>query len=70
MKDYNEIPESLKLMLEEAVSTDPYGLSPKTLYKNIASSLLFTPADKVSKIMEVSYSVVVMIADENDIGLS
>jgi len=70
MKEYKELPESLQLMLEDAVSTDPYGLSPKSLYKNIAGSLMGTPADKVAQIMEVSYSVVVMIADENEISLT
>jgi len=70
MKEYNDLPQSLQLMLEDAVASDPYDLSPKTLYKNIAGSLMGTPADKVAQIMEVSYSVVVMIADENEIGLS
>jgi len=66
MKDYNDLPQSIQLMLEDAVQSDPYGLSPKTLYKNIVGSLKGTPSFKVAEIMEVSMSLVDMIEAENE----
>jgi len=66
MKDYNDLSPSVQLMLEDAVQSDPYGLSPKTLYKNIVGSLKGTPAFKVAEIMDVSISLIEMIASENE----
>ena len=38
MIDYDDLDTNIKNWLEEIVSSDPYGLNPKTLYKNIYSS--------------------------------
>lgn len=65
MKDYNLISPSIQTMLEDAVSSDPYGLKPESFYKTIVGSIQGTPADKVSEIMGISYSLVLMIAEEN-----
>ena len=65
MKSYEDLSTSIKLMLEDAVSSDPYGLSPSTLYKNIVGSLKTVPVDELSKIMEVSLSLIMMIDAES-----
>ena len=51
MLEYEELPETLKRKLENYVLSDPYGLRPGTLYKNIVGSLHGTPSDKVAMII-------------------
>jgi len=66
MKDYKDLTPSIQLMLEDAVSTDPYGLQPQTLYKNIVGSLQSGRIDKVAEIFDVSISLCEMIQRENE----
>jgi len=55
MKDYEELEDEVKQELEAIADNDPYGLSPKTLYKNILCS---TGNDEtLSKIFEVPLSL-------------
>jgi hypothetical protein len=55
MKNYEDL-EEIKQELEAISDNDPYGLSPKTLYKNILHS---TGDDEaLSRIFEVSLSLV------------
>ena len=62
MIEYNNLPQGLKTDLEMAVQSDPYGLRPETLYRNIYHSSGST-ADLV-KIFEVPYSLVLEIKDQ------
>lgn len=56
MKDYEDLEDEVKQELEAIADNDPYGLSPKTLYKNILCS---TGDDEaLSKIFEVPLSLV------------
>ena len=56
MKDYEDLEDDVKQELEAIAENDPYGLSPKTLYKNILCS---TGDDEaLSKIFEVPLSLV------------
>jgi len=64
MTKYEDLSKIVRTMLEDAVSTDPYGLSPNTLYKNIVCSSVSTPDYKVAEIMEVPIILVDMIRDE------
>lgn len=66
MKPYEKLTPGVQLMLEDAVSSDPYGLSPKTLYTNIANSLVSGRVDKVAEIFDVSISLCEMIQKENN----
>ncbi len=38
MKEYEDLPKELKVRIEAICSSDPYGLSPATLYRNIYAS--------------------------------
>ena len=61
MKEYEDLPRELKVKIEEVCDSDPYGLSPKTLYKNInASSGSY---EKLADIFEVMPSVVKAIKE-------
>lgn len=54
--DYEDLEDEIKQALEAIADNDPYGLSPKTLYKNILCS---TGDDEaLSKIFEVPLSLV------------
>jgi hypothetical protein len=56
MKAYENLEDEVKQELEAISDNDPYGLSPKTLYKNILHS---TGDDEtLSKIFEVPLSLV------------
>lgn len=66
MKVYETLPAGIQLLLEEAVSSDPYGLSPKTLYKNISASLQSCSTDRVAEIYDVSLSLTIMIKEFNE----
>ena len=56
IKSYESRDESLKKWIEEIVSSDPYGLSPKTLYDNIYYS---TGDDRqLSQIFEVPVGLI------------
>ena len=66
MKPYDKLSPSIQLMLEDAVSSDPYDLSPKTLYKNIVNSLASGRIDKVAEIFDISISLCEMIQKENN----
>jgi len=69
MKTFNELPQTIQSLLRDIAETDPYGLQPETLYKNIAGSLQGTPNTQVSKIFEVPFFLVTMIEkqlEEND----
>ena len=65
MKAYAELPNSIQLMIEDAVSTDNYGLQPTTLYKNVVGSLKSSSPEQVSKIFEISLTLCEMIKNEN-----
>jgi hypothetical protein len=56
MKKYEDLDEQLKLELEEIVKSDPYGLLPQTLYKNIFHST--GPITTLAEIFDVKASVV------------
>ena len=56
MKKYEDLDETLKLELEEAVKSDRYGLRAETLYKNIFNST--GPITTLAAIFEVKASVV------------
>lgn len=66
MKEYNELTPSIQVMLEDAVSTDPYGLKPQSLYKNIVGTLQSTDDFKTAEIFEVSPTLCTMIREENE----
>ena len=38
MKEYEDLPKELKVKIQEICDSDPYGLSPNTLYRNIYAS--------------------------------
>ena len=52
MKEFEEIDESLKEEIQSVCDFDPYGLSPKTLYRNIYHSS--GSYETLAKIFEVS----------------
>ncbi|MDP3266170.1 MAG: hypothetical protein Q8M39_05010 [Sulfuricurvum sp.] len=61
MKDYEDLEDEVKQELEAISDNDPYGLSPKTLFKNILCS---TGDDEtLSKIFEVPLSLVKRIKE-------
>lgn len=66
MLDYSLLKPSIQLMLEDAVSCDPYGLSPKTLYQNIMGSLQSCSIDQVAKIFEVPLCLCLMLQESQD----
>lgn len=65
LKPYETISENIKERLEREVESDPYGLRPETLYKNICGTLMTTPAEKAAEIFEVPYSLVLDIQRQN-----
>ena len=65
MKTYEELNENLQERLEEIVSSDPYGLSPRTLYKNIYLTSLSSTIENTAKIFEVNEHIVHLIINEN-----
>jgi hypothetical protein len=66
MKPYNQLSQGIQVMLEGYVASDPYGLKPSTLYKNIAGSLHSSSPEQVAKIFEVSETLCEMIQKAND----
>ena len=61
MKEYELLEAVLKKKIEAVCETDPYGLSPQTLYKNIYHST--GSYEKLSKIFEVLPSLVKAIKE-------
>jgi len=56
MKEFEEIDENLKKEIQSVCDSDPYGLSPQTLYGNIYRS---SGSDEtLAKIFEVSPSLI------------
>ncbi|QOY53035.1 hypothetical protein [Candidatus Sulfurimonas baltica] len=62
MKNYEDLPRELKAKIEEICELDPYGLSPKTLYKNIYASKSGSYV-KLAEIFEVMPSLVKAIKE-------
>jgi hypothetical protein len=56
MRAYEELEDDIKRQLEKIADNDPYGLSPKTLYKNILCSS--GDDETLSKLFEVPLSLV------------
>ena len=61
MKEYELLETALKKKIEAVCETDPYGLSPQTLYKNIYHSS--GSYVKLAEIFEVSPSLVKAIKE-------
>lgn len=64
MKHFEEIEEGLKRQIKSICDSDPYGLSPETLYQNIYFSSGTT--ESLAKIFEVSPSLIIAIKDGKD----
>jgi hypothetical protein len=71
MVEFTELDKSIQEDLKDAVMSDPYGLSPKTLYRNIVGSLMGAHGSdlerirSVANIMGVSVGTVSMIFEAN-----
>ena len=61
MRDYEELDEGLKKKLEQVCESDPFGLSPKTIYRNIYRST--GSYETIAKIFEVMPSLVKAIKE-------
>ena len=61
MKDYEELDEALKQEIKEVCDSDPFGLSPETLYRNIYYST--GSYVKLAEIFEVLPSLVKAIKE-------
>jgi len=61
MKEYEDLDESLRREIQSVCESDPYGLHPETLYKNIYHSS--GDANMLAKIFEVTPSLVKAIKD-------
>ena len=62
---------SLKMKIQQAISDDPYGLSPDTMYKNVYFTYQSNKSiEKTSMIYNLSTSLVIEIIDyiENNKG--
>ena len=64
MNDYKELPPSVQVLLEGYAQEDPYGLSPVSLYNNIANSS--GSAEDLAKIFNVSLSLIESIRSINE----
>ena len=64
MTDYKDLPHSIQVMLEGYAQEDPYGLSPATLYNNIANSS--GSSEDLAKIFNVSLSLIESIRSINE----
>ena len=64
MKDYKELPPSVQVLLEGYAQEDPYGLSPVSLYNNIANSS--GSSEDLAKIFNVSLSLIESIRSINE----
>ena len=64
MKDYKDLPHSIQVMLEGYAQEDPYGLSPVSLYNNIANSS--GSSEDLAKIFNVSLSLIESIRSINE----
>jgi hypothetical protein len=68
MKSYENIPESIKIMLEYHSLNSRCGISPqRELYESITSALKITDNDTntVSQIYQISESLIYRIKEEN-----
>ena len=61
MKDYEELPKELQIALKVVCESDPYGLSPQTIYANIYHSS--GSYETLAKIFEVMPSLVKAIKE-------
>ena len=52
MKDFKDLSPSVQVLLEGYAQEDPYGLSPVSLYNNIANS--YGSSEDLAKIFNVS----------------
>jgi len=64
--NYKGLSADIKAELEDAVSTDEYGLKPESLYKSIVGSLQGTPPAKVAELMNVSMTVINAAIENED----
>ena len=64
MNDYKELPPSVQVLLEGYAQEDPYGLSPVSLYNNIADSS--GSSEDLAKIFNVSLSLIESIRSINE----
>lgn len=65
MKSYENIPESIKLMLEYHSLNSRCGISPqRELYESITSALKITDTNTVSQIYQISESLIYRIKEE------
>ena len=64
MMDYKDLPHSIQVMLEGYAQEDPYGLSPVSLYNNIANSS--GSSEDLAKIFNVSLSLIESIRSINE----
>lgn len=64
MNDYKELPPSIQVLLEGYAQEDPYGLSPVSLYNNIANSS--GSSEDLAKIFNVSLSLIESIRSINE----
>ena len=62
MREFEDLPRELKQKIQEICDLDPYGLSPKTLYKNIYTSR--GSYIKLAEIFEVMPSLVKAIKEK------
>lgn len=64
MNDYKDLPHSIQVLLEGYAQEDPYGLSPVSLYNNIANSS--GSSEDLAKIFNVSLSLIESIRSINE----
>lgn len=66
MVEFKNLTEDLQSQFKDYVSSDDYGLSPETLYRNTFASLINTPREQVAMLMEISISTVDQVLTENN----
>ena len=62
MKEFKELPQELQTEIQIVCDSDPYGLNPRTLYKNIFYST--ESIETIAKIFEVMPLLVKNIKEE------
>lgn len=66
MKDFKDLSPSVQVLLEGYAQEDPYGLSPVSLYNNIANSSSSGSSEDLAKIFNVSLSLIESIRSINE----
>jgi len=61
MKEFEDLPKELQIQIEDISDLDPYGLSPKTLYKNVYNST--GSYEQLANIFEIMPSLVKAIKE-------